>query len=145
MSSPKRRIALRSLRSTSTVEQYLKAGVVPRFIERAQQIETDTRRHRTRLARAYEWMREKYAGDPGGFARGWHAMAHNWSFADVNALIEEHNRWYPAERRLPLNPRTGDYVTIGGRDWRRTPLDARWILEQYPAATAEAPADARDH
>jgi hypothetical protein len=33
-----------------------------------------------------------------------------------------------------MNPRTGDYVTAGGRDWRRRELDAAWILEQFPAS-----------
>ena len=133
MSSPKRRIARRSLRNTSTVEQYLQAGVVPRFIERAQQIETEARRHRQRLERAYEWAREKHVDDPEGFAERWTNIAENWRFDDVNDLIDEHNRWYPAERRLPLNPRTGDYLTIGNRDWRRYPLNAAWILRQFPA------------
>lgn len=133
MSNPKRRmIAKRSLRNTSSVEQYLQAGVVPRFIERAQQIESGTRRHLQRLERAYEWTREQHA-DPEGFARRWTEIAVGWRFDDVNELIDEHNRWYPAERRLPLSPRTGDYLTIGNRDWRRYPLTAEWILERFPA------------
>jgi hypothetical protein len=134
MSSPKRRIARRSLRNSSTVEQYLQAGVVPRFIERAQQIEGETRRHRQRLERAYEWAKEQHPDDPEGFARRWIEIAENWRFDDVNDLIDEHNRWYPAERRLPLNPRTGDYLTIGNRDWRRHRLDAAWILRQFPVS-----------
>ena len=133
MSSPKRRIARRSLRNTSTVEQYLQAGVVPRFIERAQQIETETRRHRQRLERAYEWARAQHVDDPEGFAARWTEIAEHWRFDDVNDLIDEHNRWYPAERRLPLNPRTGDYLTIGNRDWRRYQLGSAWILRQFPA------------
>lgn len=133
-SRPKRRIARRSLRNTSSVEQYLQAGVVPRFIERARQIEDGTRRHRQRLERAYEWTRAQHGDDPQQFSARWRAIAERWRFDDVNELIEEHNRWYPAERRLPLNPRTGDYLTIGNRDWRRTPLDATWILRQFPAA-----------
>jgi hypothetical protein len=32
-----------------------------------------------------------------------------------------------------MNPRTGDYVTVGGRDWRKQPLTPAWILEQFPA------------
>lgn len=134
MSRPKRRIARRSLRSASTVEQYLRAGVVPRFIERAQQIEEQTRRHRQRLERAYEWVREQHPADPEAFAEHWLRVAGGWRFDDVNDLIDEHNRWYPAERPLPLNPRTGDYVTIGNRDWRRTRLDADWILAQFPVS-----------
>jgi hypothetical protein len=129
---PKRRIGRRSLRSVATVEQYLQAGVVPRFIERARQIEDETRRHRQRLERAYEWTREQHPDDPAAFAEHWTRIARDWRFDDVNDLIDEHNQWYPAERRLPLNPRTGDYMTIGNRDWRRTPLDSAWILVQFP-------------
>lgn len=121
------------MRSTAPVEQYLQAGVVPRFIERARQIEDGTRRHRHRLERAYDWARERFAGDAQGFGDYWRALAEDWRFDDVNELIEEHNQWYPAERRLPLSPRTGDYLTIGNRDWRHQALDAAWILGQFPA------------
>jgi len=131
-SKPKRRIARRTLRSTSTVERYLQAGVVPRFIERASQIEDATRRHRMRLERAYEWTRRQHPDDPDAFAEHWRALAGGWRFDDVNELIDEHNKWYPAERRLPLSPRTGDYLTIGNREWRRTPLDSEWIFRQFP-------------
>lgn len=132
-SRPKRRIARRSLRSVSSVEQYLQAGVVPRFIERARQIDQTMRRHEVRLERAYDWARERYAVDPVEFAARWRAIAADWRFDDVNELIDEHNRWYPAERRLPLNPRTGDYLTIGNRPWWREPLDSDWILTRFPA------------
>jgi hypothetical protein len=133
-SRPKRRITRRSLRSVSSVEQYLQAGVVPRFIERARQIEDGTRRHRQRLQRAYEWAREQHREDPDAFNEHWRRIAVSWRFDDVNELIDEHNRWYPAERRLPMSPRTGDYLTVGNRDWRRTPLDSAWILAQFPPA-----------
>jgi hypothetical protein len=135
-SRPKRRLTRRSLRSASTVEQYLQAGVVPRFIERARQIEDGTHRHRRRLTRAYEWAQETYGRDTAEFTRYWLELAETWRFDDVNELIDEHNKWYPAERKLPLNPRTGDYLTIGNRDWRRRRLDAAWILEQFPVESA---------
>jgi hypothetical protein len=128
----RRRVSRRVLSSPSSVEAYLQAGVIPRFIERARQIEDEKERQRIRVERAYEWMRGKYADDPELFAEHWRAMAERWSFDDVNALIAEHNRWYPAERRLPLNPRTGDYITVGNRPWQREPLDAAWILERFP-------------
>lgn len=128
------RISRRTLSSPATVEAYLQAGVIPRFIERARQIEDDTRRHRRRLERAYELARRRHHDDEEAFIAHWRATAKRWRFDQVNALIAEHNEWYPAERRLPLNPRTGDYITIGGRDWRRRPVDAAWILEQFPAS-----------
>jgi hypothetical protein len=134
-SRPRRRIGRRSLRSVATVEKYLQAGVVPRFIERARQIEDGMRRHRRRLERAYEWARATHR-DPQEFAAYWRQLAESWRFDDINELIDEHNKWYPAERKLPLNPRTGDYLTIGNRDWRRRRLDADWILEQFPLESA---------
>ncbi|HEX6714781.1 MAG TPA: hypothetical protein VF066_15420, partial [Thermoleophilaceae bacterium] len=70
-SRPKRRLGRRTVRNVSSVEQYLQAGVVPRFIERANQIEAGIHRHRTRLERAYEWAVEKYGHDPEEFARYW--------------------------------------------------------------------------
>jgi hypothetical protein len=39
----------------------------------------------------------------------------------LNVLIEQHNRYYPAERNLPSDPRTGAMLDHGGRPWR--PLD----------------------
>ena len=50
----------------------------------------------------------------------------------MNDLIERHNRHYPAESRLPMNPRTGDFVLINGRPYTREPLDVAWILERFP-------------
>ena len=133
---PKGRITRRSLHSVSSVEQYLQAGVVPRFIERSRQIEDGIHRHRKRLERAYEWARERHGGDPQAFAAYWRELAESWRFDDINELIVEHNKWYPAERRLPMNPRTGDYLTIGNRDWHRRELDAAWVLEQFPVESA---------
>ena len=43
-------------------------------------------------------------------AAAWRAEAEAWDFADVNRLIEQHNRWYPVEAQLPMDPRTGDYA-----------------------------------
>src|SRR5204862_5908460 len=101
-----RQLSRRTLRSPATVEAYLQAGMTPRFIERALAIESETMKHRKRLARAYKKMRAVHADDPTGFAERWRATAKRWGFRDVNDLIAEHNNWYPVERRLPLNPRT---------------------------------------
>ncbi len=38
--------------------------------------------------------------------------------------------------------RTGDYTLVSGRDYRLSPLDARWILERYPPSLSEALASA---
>ncbi|MDH5334038.1 MAG: hypothetical protein OEW65_09175, partial [Thermoleophilia bacterium] len=56
--------------------------------------------------------------DDASFARCWRARAAKWPFHEVNDLIDRHNRWYPAEARLPMDPRTGDYALVNGRDYR---------------------------
>ena len=73
-------------------------------------------------------------------ARAWHVT---FAFDEVNDLIERHNRWYPAESRLPMDPRTGDYALVNGRDYRLAPLDADWILERFPAELSSVAAAAR--
>jgi hypothetical protein len=62
----------------------------------------------------------------------WREVAERWSFDEVNDLIDRHNRWYPLEARLPMDPRTGDYVLVNGEHYSRRPLDASWVLERFP-------------
>ena len=57
----------------------------------------------------------------------------SWHFDHLNVLVEQHNDWYPIERQLPMDPRTGDYVRFGGRSYRRPILGPEWILEHFPA------------
>jgi hypothetical protein len=93
------------------------------YMQRLRQIEADTERHLERLADAY-------AETPD--AAAWRRTAERWNFTEVNDLIDRHNRWYPLEARLPMDPRSRDFVKIGGRPYRREPLDAAWILERFP-------------
>lgn len=55
----------------------------------------------------------------------------------VGRDLDEHNRWYPVERDLPMNPRTGEYVPVAGRSYRRPVLGPAWVLEQFPPAADE--------
>jgi len=102
-------------------------GPLP-YMQRLRAIEVETERQLELLAAAYEEQRD----DP----RAWRRTAERWDFSDVNDLIDKHNRWYPMEARLPMDPRTRDYVKVGGREYRRAPLDARWILDRFPARPA---------
>jgi hypothetical protein len=31
-----------------------------------------------------------------------------------------------------MDPKTGDFALLNGRDYRLAPLDADWVLERYP-------------
>jgi hypothetical protein len=72
------------------------------------------------------------------FGRRWREIVGSWMFHEVNDLIERHNRWYPAEARLPMDPKTGDYALVNGRDYRRPPLDAEWALGRFPPERSRA-------
>jgi hypothetical protein len=97
-------------------------GPLP-YMQRLRQIDDAIEEHETRLAAAY--------AEHGGSDR-WQRMVARWDFGEVNDLIERHNRYYPIEARLAMDPRTRDYVTVGGRSYRREPLDADWIRERFP-------------
>jgi hypothetical protein len=120
-----------------TVEAYLKAGVRPRWMERVGEIDAGIARERRRLARAYRALRGECRGDAALFAARWRALAHDWRFDDLNALIEQHNEWYPIERNLAVNPRTGEYVRVGGRSYARPVLGPEWVWHHFPAEVGD--------
>jgi len=101
------------------------------WMRRLRAIEDAVEQHERRLEESWRALAEADE-DPAGFAAAWLELAESWNFAEVNDLIERHNRHYPAESRLPMNPRTGDFVLINGRPYTREPLDAAWILERFP-------------
>jgi len=127
------RIALRLRNFLPLADAYLAAtrGPLP-YMLRLHEIELQTADHEERLCGAWRALAEDSGDDDAGFARAWEAMAADWSFRGVNDLIERHNRWYPIEARLAMDPRTGDYVRVNGRDYRVEPLDGTWALERFP-------------
>ncbi len=126
-------LSRRARQTRRTVEAYLAAGVMPRYMERLREIEAERANLRRRIGRAYRTLKEACGDDREAFARRWRERAHQWSFDEINQLIKEHNDWYPIESGLPLDPRTRDYVPIRGRSYRRTPLGPDWVLENFPA------------
>ncbi|HET7138242.1 MAG TPA: hypothetical protein VFI04_07785 [Gaiellaceae bacterium] len=99
-------------------------GPLP-YMQRLRQIDEAIDAHAARVAQAF--------AEHGDDTARWRRIAERWDFGEVNDLIERHNRYYPIEARLPMDPRTRDYVKIGGRSYRRELLDAAWILDRYPA------------
>lgn len=112
-------------RFRAEADRYLASlgGPLP-YMQRLRQIDDAIEEHERRLAAAYE----EHRGDPAA----WRRVAERWNFSEVNDLIERHNRWYPVEARLAMNPRTRDYVEVGGRPYTREPMDAAWILRKFP-------------
>jgi hypothetical protein len=102
------------------------------WMRRLRAIEDEVERHEAQLEDAWRALAAA-TRDPAVFAREWTATARNWNFAEVNELVDRHNRNFPAEARLPMDPRTKDFVRLNGRPYERDPLDAEWILERWPA------------
>ena len=61
------------------------------------------------------------------FASEWIDAGERSTFDEVNDLIDRHNRWYPVESRLPMDPRTGEYALVNGGSYRSRHLDAAWV------------------
>jgi hypothetical protein len=126
-------LSRRARQTRRTVESYLAAGVLPRYMLRLREIEDGIATHRRRLHAAYERLAAECGEDRVSFSRRWRAVAHRWRFDELNELIREHNEWYPAESGLPLDPRTRDYVRMRGRSYRRAELGPQWVLDRFPA------------
>jgi hypothetical protein len=122
---------LRNFRPDATAQLTAIGGPLA-WMRRLRKIELALDQHESRLREAQEELRVQCGADAARLAGEWRSLAEAWDFSDVNALIESHNLHYPAESRLPMNPRTGDFVLVNGRPYTRDPVDARWIFERFP-------------
>ena len=104
----------------------------PAYSRRLREIEDEVAAHVQALEAAWDDLAARCGDEPAVFARRWHELAAGWSFDAVNELIERHNAYYPVEARLAMDPRTGDFVLVGGAPYRRRLLDANWVLERFP-------------
>jgi hypothetical protein len=101
------------------------------WMRRLRAIEDGVEQHELRIGEAWRTLAET-TEDPNEFAAAWRDVAESWNFNEVNHLIDRHNRNFPAEARLPMDPRTRDFVRVNGRSYVREPFDASWILEHFP-------------
>lgn len=121
-----------------SVESYLTgANNPPRWMERVAEIDRRVKRERRLLAAERRELLARFDGAPVGFARAWRAFAEergrSREHRELNELIRAHNEWYPVERNLPVNPRTGEWVSVAGRSYMRLPVGREWVLREFPA------------
>jgi hypothetical protein len=123
-----------------TAEAYLVAtrGPLP-YMLRLREIEQRTADLERSLEDAWQALRVECGEDDARFRREWTSRVAVLRFDDLNDLVDRHNRWYPVESRLPMDPRTGDYALVNGRDYRLEPFDAQWALERFPAELSSVP------
>jgi hypothetical protein len=118
-----------------TPESYIASlgGPLP-YMRRLRQIADETAEHERQLAEVRAELLELTAGEPTEFAARWEELAGRWRFDAVNELIDRHNRFFPAESRLPMDPATRDFALVNGRPYRLERLGAHWILDRFPTA-----------
>jgi hypothetical protein len=114
-------------------------GPLP-YMVRLREIHDLTASLERRLQDAWLELAAECRRDGGAFARRWRVTAESWNFVEVNDLIDRHNRYFPIETRLPMDPKTGDFVLIDGRPYWRRPLDTEWVLERFPPILGRAAA-----
>ena len=128
-----RRVELRLRNFRPDAASYFAAlgGPLP-YMTRLRMIDVQTRQHELQLEAAWRALGDENAGDAALFERRWRETAVGWNFVEVNELIARHNRWFPVESRLPMDPRRRDYALVNGEDYRLRQLDSDWVLERYP-------------
>jgi hypothetical protein len=109
-----------SLQRERDVVSYLRGSLMPRYMERLRDIHVQMRRHLEELRR----LRDELPPEE------FRAVLESWDFSETNELIRRHNAWYPIERDLPMDPRTGEYLPVAGRSYKRPLLDADWALRE---------------
>ena len=133
-------LPIRARHFRPSAEAYLVAtrGPLP-YMLRLREIEQHTAEAEESLGEAWRQLADEYRDDPDGFRREWIARAERVSFDELNDLVDRHNRWYPVESRLPMDPRRGDYALVNGRDYRLELFDSDWVLERFPADLRSVP------
>lgn len=103
----------------------------PAWIVRKRRIEDEEDRIR---ARARElWLGLAFSIDnPREFGARWRQELSTLSLAEVNRLIESHNKYYVAEANLPSNPVTRQIIDITGQPYQPWPLwSVDRLLEEF--------------
>jgi len=121
MSSSQRRIetAVPARNFTLTTEDRVRAAAAgpPAYMRRLRNIEDLEEGIVRVLAELCEEARAE--GQPGD-AQAAHARAAapKHAMKRLDDLITRHNRWYPIEANLPMQPRSGELIDRTGEPWR---------------------------
>jgi len=132
-------LGLRLRNFSPRADAYLAAARGPlHYMLRLRTIEQRKEALEEALGERWRSLAAAHGRDGGSFAEEWTTEAGRVDLGEINDLIERHNRWYPVESRLPMDPCTGDYALVNGRDFRLAPLDTKWVLARFPASLDDA-------
>jgi hypothetical protein len=103
---------------TVTSEERLRAVIAgpPAYALRKRRIEDMEEALVAKLVELREEARAEHSGDEGRAHAAFHRAAARVDLSRINALVAAHNRYYPCEANLPMDPRTGATLERG-RPW----------------------------
>jgi hypothetical protein len=110
----------------------LAVGGAPAWSRRLKRIHDLKLKATEQLAAAWRDLARRRWDDAPRFAAEWSDHAARFDFAQINDLVDRHNRYFPAEANLGMDVRTRDFVGFGGGDYRLKRLDTAWVFEQFP-------------
>lgn len=110
----------------------LTIGGAPAWSRRLRRIDALTDAALAELEGSWRALARASGGRAAVFAAAWREHAARFDFRTINELIRRHNLYFPAEANLAMDVRTGDFVGLGGGDFRRPALDAGWVLDRFP-------------
>lgn len=133
---------------TLSIEERTRALVigVPAYALRKRKIEDAEARFVRELVELRDKLRDKDVGRalaPADVSQALLAHAETFDLGPVNKLIATHNRYYPIEANLPIDPATGGYLLYGRlwapeAPWTAARLVARAERDERAATSAEA-------
>jgi hypothetical protein len=104
---------------TVTTEAKTRAAIAgpPAYLLRKRRIEDIEDALVAKLVDLAERSCSAHPGDDDAASRAFACAVRDIDLAPVNSLVETHNRYYPCEANLPMDPRTGALLDRG-RPWK---------------------------
>lgn len=111
----------------------------PAYAVRARRIEDSIEALYEELEAEHEQLAAVCEGDAEGFAEAWTSFIGTVRLDALNALIGDHNRYYPIEANLPDDPE-GPGFMFGGQRWEgMDEIGHDSLLERFPPDGSSKP------
>jgi hypothetical protein len=122
---------------TVTTEAKARAAIAgpPAHVLRKRRIEDMEDALVAKLVGLAKKSRSTHPGDDDAARAAFACAARDIDLAPINSLVEKHNRYYPCEANLPMDPRTGALLDRG-RPWK--PLEPCSVERLIARATKRA-------
>jgi hypothetical protein len=102
------------------------------YMLRLHDIERRLEDHEEALREAWRELADDCAADARDFRRRWLDAARAFRLHGRERPDRAPQPLVPIESQLPMDPCSGEFALVNGRDYRLEPLDESWIIERFP-------------